>query len=239
MVEFFGGIVMKKIQVSSGCEDWQISDEDLDAAYDNTPASKRALIKSTLALVDSVWREDSSHREERIRDQTAGLLFERISDPAPWVILVINSGFLPTHIAAAIMPAYLAGVSRIVAIWIGSEPVPTSLLCTLEISGVDELFVPPSDVDAKSAISLLITLLQENTQAMPLLDHHKMGRILFFGAEIESKWDHKFLVWHENRQKGSFLEMDSTCNDLYLHLDLPPAFFRNSTTKIVSLKEEE
>ena len=63
------------------------------------------------------------------------------SGSAPWAVLLIGEGYASAvRLAAAIMPARLAGVEPVFAVWTGAETAPSGLFAALELTGVEQVF---------------------------------------------------------------------------------------------------
>ena len=154
------------MSLSSAIEACRVPDERLAEAYEGTSALHRSWIKTTLALVESVHPALPSRSERRTEDRDAGFGFVRTEETAPWAVLLIGEGYASAvRLAAAIMPARLAGVEPILAVWAGSGTPPPALFAALELTGVEQVFAMPDP----------LPLLRE------LRGH---GRVLAFGLDL-------------------------------------------------------
>ncbi len=224
-------------------EGWRISEEAFAKAYDAISPEQRARIKTVLALVRAVHGEEAMLAEERIIKSGTGFGYARRTIPAPWALLVAEPRtFSAIHMAAAIMPAHLAGVRHVAALWTGETPVPETVLAALELSGVEHAFVLPPLADLKSVLAGLIMYFEKLAKTLgvknacqPVLN--KPGRLLFPGNGITVPLEKNILhtrltvpVWEENvaRHGNMSLNLPPELAGLWVHPDLPPSFFLNT-----------
>lgn len=159
---------MDSIRMPTGCEDifadedsgplwpqwleaFRVPDGPRAAAYEGTPAHLRAAIKTALALHQAHAGEMDSRtcRDERFPRRG----FRRMSTdgPAPFALVAFPASLRsPARLAAALMPAILAGVPLTGAFCLGGEPTPEALV-TLELAGVEDAFALPADDFARLA----------------------------------------------------------------------------------------
>ena len=120
-------------------------DDDLYAdAYEGTPAELRALLKTAIAFAFHRWPlADDEQRLCRISSRS-GFRHSESSAPAGWAIASLGPGFAsPARLLAALVPAVLAGVDRILVI---SEAPFTPAVCTaLELAGLEDSFLLEAD----------------------------------------------------------------------------------------------
>lgn len=209
-------------------EAWRLPDAALEAAYEATPPEERARIKSTLALVQAVCRERPALAEERVIPAGSGYGYTRRALPAPWTILLLGPGVpSPVRVAAAIMPAHLAGVPLLAAMWTGSGRAPDALLAALELAGVEHVFAP---TPTHPALALAAMHTWPGAATLP-------GRLLLLSAgPIPPDYAHDAEraaaapIWMERAYPriASRLSLAPELADLWLHPDLPPAFFLNT-----------
>lgn len=215
-------------------ESWRLPDAALEAAYEATPPEERARIKSTLALVQAVHRERPALAEESVLPAGAGYGYTRRALPAPWALLLLGPGVpSPVRVAAAIMPAHLAGVPLLAAMWTGSGRAPDALLAALELAGVEHAFAPPA---AATDLSCALAALNAwpGTATTPgrllLLDAGPIPPERARGAERAAAVP----IWTERAypRSPSSLSLDPDLADLWLHPDLSPAFFLNTRMSV-------
>ena len=144
----------------------QLDDARLAAAYEGTSPQIRAAVKTTLALLRTLW-PPSPLRRECLDLPAAGALgcsLARQSRPCGFVLAVLSPHFAaPTRLAAQIMAARLAGVERIVVARPAlpdAPPFPPSLLTCLELVGVEHVLeVPEQAGQAEQALNDLLRAL--------------------------------------------------------------------------------
>lgn len=220
---------------------WRLADAVLEAAYEATPPEERARIKSTLALAQAVYREQPAAVAERVVPAGSGYGYTRRALPAPWALLLLGPGApSPVRVAAAIMPAHLAGVPLLAAMWTGSGRAPDALLAALELAGVEHVFAPPAPPSAHPLASAAASAGLESALAalnawsgaatMP-------GRLLLLDAgpipperAYEAERAAAVPIWTERAYPriASRLSLAPDLADLWLHPDLSPVFFLNT-----------
>ena len=103
---------------SPAIEACRVPDERLAGAYEETSAEHRSWIKTTLALAGATYPAPPSRLSITSENAAAGFGFARTRETAPWAVLLIGEGYASAiRLAAAIMPARLAGVEPIFAVW--------------------------------------------------------------------------------------------------------------------------
>lgn len=126
---------------SPAIEACRVPDERLAGAYEETSAEHRSWIKTTLALAEATYPAPPSRLSITSENAAAGFGFARTRETAPWAVLLIGEGYASAiRLAAAIMPARLAGVDPVFAVWTGAETTPSGLLAALELTGVEQVF---------------------------------------------------------------------------------------------------
>lgn len=162
---------MSVFSIPAAYENDQVPDEFLDACYETASAQQRAWIKTTLALVQCVHQERPSREERTIRHAEKGFGATVRRSPAPWTLLVPGERFgSAPRLAAALMVARLAGVTRLVAA-LPRQPTP-SIAAALVLAGVEHVLTPASD--------RLPDLLEH------LAETAGRGRLLLFCADHET-----------------------------------------------------
>ena len=118
---------------SPAIEACRVPDEWLAGAYEETSAEHRSWIKTTLALAGATYPAPPSRLSITSENAAAGFGFARTRETAPWAVLLIGEGYASAvRLAAAIMPARLAGVEPVFAVWTGAETAPSGLFAALE-----------------------------------------------------------------------------------------------------------
>lgn len=224
-------------------EGWRVPEEVFARAYDGVSPEQRAGIKTVLALVQAVHGEEATFSEQRVIRSGTGFGWSRRTVPAPWALLILEQRtFSAIHTAAAVMPAHLAGVRHLAALWMGESPVPATVAATLELSGVENAFVLPPLADLKSVLAGLIMHFEKMAKGphvAPSLHpaQNRPGRLLFPGNGMavpqERSSFHARLavpVWEENaaRNGSVSLSLAPELAGLWVHPDLPPSFFLNT-----------
>lgn len=229
-------------------EKWRIPDEKIGAAYAQSSPQQRARVKATLSLVESVYGvADTDLIERRVQRKKYGFGYVQRSIPVPWVLFVLDTQKCsPVQIAAAVMPAHLAGVNDLATLCVNgrNDPLPkehcshndaqleANLLNALEISGIEDCFALPSD-------SSLDMALDELEKAFDDPKNFLDGRILFLGFDslpIKEQKDRPSIWYdHHDQKNGSSLILSPDLHDLCFYPDLSPQFFHNLEMKIFSL----
>lgn len=133
---------MNNICIPSGLEHNQIPDECLAYGYEMTPPQQRVWIKTTLALGGVLY---DTHPGDILYSQehnASGFQVKKFLSPVCWTIILLDKDYASApRLAAAIMPARLAGVENIIAVWtnqnnISATILPSNLLATLELAGI-------------------------------------------------------------------------------------------------------
>ena len=116
-------------------------------AYEDTPAELRALLKTAIAFDFHRWTMNDGECVAETRNPRAGFFRTERSRPADWVLAVAAEGFAsPARLLAALVPAVIAGVGRIVIV--SPAPFAPAVATALELSGLEDSFVPD---DARTA----------------------------------------------------------------------------------------
>ncbi|MDO5484005.1 MAG: hypothetical protein Q4F27_03770 [Desulfovibrionaceae bacterium] len=121
-------------------EDTRIDDALAAAAYEATPAKHRAALKSGLALSHMYFGQSPGHTQATRRDTHLGFWQQEAREPAHWALVVFGPAYAAAaRLAAACMPALLAGVPLLGAVCAGGPPRPETLV-SLELCGVEDVF---------------------------------------------------------------------------------------------------
>lgn len=122
------------------CHTARLDDTALAEAYEHSPAPQRACVKQCLALLHTLWGEDSEESTQSRVDKALGFAVTTRSTPAPWALFVVSADHnAPTRLAAALMPALLARVPYVAVLCVGSMPSAGTRLA-LELSGIQDIF---------------------------------------------------------------------------------------------------
>ncbi len=104
----------KAMPFSPAIEACRVPDERLAGAYEETSTAHRSWIKTTLALAEATYPAPPSRLTITSENAAAGFGFARTRETAPWAVLLIGEGYASAvRLAAAIMPARLAGVEPV------------------------------------------------------------------------------------------------------------------------------
>ena len=143
------------------------------AAYENSPAPLRALLKSAIALYFQLWGETPSETAHSVRNAAAGFAWERAEGPVSWTLAVMDPAYAsPARLLAALMPAVLAGVEMILLVWPDKPPAPVQSVA-LDLAGLENRYVMPSAGDSAPTVTDLIRELTAQGE----------GRLLLFPTE--------------------------------------------------------
>lgn len=122
-------------------EEARLDDGLAAQAYEDTPAQWRAAIKTGLALAHMHFGSDPGRMWDMRSDGHLGFWRRGESHAAPWAIVAFTPAYAAAaRLAAACIPAILAGVPLIGAVCVGGQP-HRSALVSLELSGVEDIFV--------------------------------------------------------------------------------------------------
>lgn len=118
-----------------------IPDQRMALAYEAVDGRERAAIKETIALLHALWGERPCRSErERFFPSFAARDQEK---PADYALFLVEGNYpRPTAFLAAVMPAVLAGVERIIPCFFpaGKGLPGPGLLAALELAGVERAF---------------------------------------------------------------------------------------------------
>ncbi|MGE9984806.1 hypothetical protein [Desulfovibrio sp. SGI.169] len=121
-------------------EDARLDDDLAASAYEGTPPSCRAALKTGLALAHMHFGQSPGCLREDRRDSHLGFWRHTASFPAPWSVLAFTPEYAAAaRLTAACAPALLAGVPLVGAVCVGGAPHRAALV-SLELSGVEDIF---------------------------------------------------------------------------------------------------
>ncbi|MDR2820184.1 MAG: hypothetical protein LBB60_06620 [Desulfovibrio sp.] len=110
-------------------------------AYETTPPACRTALKTGLALAHMHFGQRTGRRREERCDDHPGFWRHSNSFPAPWAIVAFTPGYTAAaRLAAACVPALLAGVPLLGAVCVGGAPSDAALV-SLELCGVEDVFL--------------------------------------------------------------------------------------------------
>ncbi|MBQ3059898.1 MAG: hypothetical protein IJD16_06260 [Desulfovibrio sp.] len=119
----------------------RIDDNSLAAAYDATPAPWRAALKCGLAMTHMHFGTSPGRMKTARHDPHLGFWQQESREPVPWALIIFSPAYrAPARLAAACIPALLAGTPRLGAVCVGGPPSTAALVC-LELCGVEDIFV--------------------------------------------------------------------------------------------------
>ena len=120
-------------------------DEKQAAAYEACPSDFRAGLKTAIAFAFRLWGESASSFDTRLENSHTGFVHTLSSRPAAWLFALLSPDYLsPARFIAAILPAILAGVGRIIITSLDTAPSP-ALCAAIELAGLEDFFILPSN----------------------------------------------------------------------------------------------
>lgn len=149
-------------------ESLRVPDSICAEAYEQTPAPQRAAIKTAMALALAHYGENSGLTSQQRHDIRHGIIARQTSRPADLALIVFAAGYRAcARLAAACIPAILAGVQNIAALCLGGKPCG-NVLTTLELCGIEDIFA----AEKADLQRLLVDLADRN------------GRLVILGADL-------------------------------------------------------
>lgn len=150
---------------------WVLDEARFGEAYAALDAYERSLLKTCIARLHQIWGESPDLNLSRVARR--GFCLEREDRPAATAAIVCPASYRhPAAFLAALMPAVLAGVARILPLFVTDRPgdaVSAPLLAALELAGVEDAYAP----DGAAAIEALEALRPER---LVLLGDGELGR---------------------------------------------------------------
>lgn len=142
-------------------------DEEQAAAYEACPSDFRASLKTAIAFAFHLWGESASSFATRLENSHSGFVHTLSCRPAAWTLALLSPNYIsPARFIAAILPAILAGVSKILITSLGTAPSP-ALCAATELAGLEDIFILPSGTD--DVPRLLRELYAQNSDGRVLL----------------------------------------------------------------------
>ncbi|WP_165175587.1 hypothetical protein [Desulfovibrio sp. ZJ369] len=140
-------------------EDARLDDDLAAQAYEATPPACRAALKSGLALAHMHFGQSPGSLRQERRDNHLGFWRHTAVFPAPWAVIAFTPAYAAAaRLAAACVPALLAGVPLVAAVCVGGCPSREALV-SLELTGVEDIFTLEA--------AALRALLEEESQHGP------------------------------------------------------------------------
>lgn len=239
---------------SPAVEACRVADEQLAEAYEATSARHRSWIKTTLALIESVTPSRPALVSTRIENPAAGFAQTRTRESAPWVVLLIGEGTVSAvRLAAAIMPARLAGVESILAVWTGAGTMPHAVIAALELTGVEQVFALPDPAPLLNELTGRGRLLRFGNAPVsmaacpiwkdraPRLEHSALPEdalrahpdALPAAANADASYAGQMLLG-----EAAPLVLGPGLEGCWLHTDLTPDFFLNERLELAAIPQE-
>lgn len=161
---------MKDFDFPALLDEWQVTDKDFAAAYEQTGDVRRSWLKKSIAHTFTLTGGRPQPASLLQKDWTDGFTARTYSGPCDWVCLCLGADFVsPVQLCAALVPALVAGVKELVVLREeNGAPFPASLLTACELSGAETVCQLPA--------STLLKLIQTRQDA------GGSGRILALGA---------------------------------------------------------
>ena len=211
---------------SPAIEACRVPDERLAGAYEETSAAHRSWIKTTLALAEATYPAPPSRLTITSENTAAGFGFARTRETAPWAVLLIGEGYASAvRLAAAIMPARLAGVEPVFAVWTGAETAPSGLFAALELTGVEQVFAMRDPAPLLRELPGRGRILRFGKAPLPECPCPVWSADVVYAGQIIIGEDTPLVL-------GAGLE------GCWLHTGLPPDFFMNERLALSALKLE-
>lgn len=144
-----------------GWPDWlegaRVADSSLEAAYEQTPARWRSLLKAGIALAHFHYGQAPHFQAGERENRHAGYWQKIIKKPALWACLVFagSEAAAAPVCASAILPV-LANVPNICAVSCGTPG--SRLLVCLELCGIEDVFA----LDQDQCAALMVELCSQN-----------------------------------------------------------------------------
>lgn len=222
-----------------------LDDACVGAAYESVSARERAALKLCIARLHAIYGE-SAARERRRRCFRQGFCLEEEEVPAPFALVVCEAAYRwPSAFLAAVMPALLAGVTRVLPCFLPSgrdadgcaEP-RASLLAALELAGVERSFTAGEE----EAQSLLRDLAREEEGGcLVLLGERSFAESLLLTAHRSGVAGIPLVRpplagAHAPREglRTDFLFLDAAHHFVWVWPDLPPSCFRRRRMRLFS-----
>ncbi|TVM35110.1 histidinol dehydrogenase [Oceanidesulfovibrio marinus] len=189
-----GGCDANQSALPSWFLDAALSDTPFAEAFDAVGDSRRALLKTAIARLTTVYGASAIAFSSESQGYSNGFTLSRHVRPAHCAFIVIDEHFAsPSALLAALMPALLAGVPDVAVVRIAGKKAkqwPDSLLCAMELAG-QELAV---DVTMESFHTLLADMSGSGvTCRLVLLGRRSQKLIAALAAQCNHDMEFRFL----------------------------------------------
>lgn len=129
--------------------DWidarRLPDSVMGAAYDDFGSQARGFIKNAIAMADFYYSGQKPYSYKVERDNNLDFSLYRLTRPSDWTALVYSADFDAAALAcAAAIAPMLCGVPLVFAVCLAEKPSP-SILTSLELCGVEDIFILNKD----------------------------------------------------------------------------------------------
>lgn len=172
----------------SALDPFRIQESLLAEAYEAVHPQQRAWLKTTQALVQSVFGEAPAVVERRCLPVGSGFMHCVRTVPVSWALVLIGGNFAaPCRLSAALMAARLSGVESVL-VFFADDParVCPAVFAACELAGVENLYALSVHSPSPENLSLLDALIT-------LSPAH--GRVLTFGPVHSLPLP--FPTWHD------------------------------------------
>lgn len=121
-------------------QDYQIEDEMFGEAYEATLPAQRAWLKKTIAQVYGVNSPEAPRKTWNVNTWRGGFETEVATAPLEWTVLLLDAKSVsPVRVLAALVPALVAGVGNIMAVFCGDGDISQSVLAGFELAGQEDV----------------------------------------------------------------------------------------------------
>jgi hypothetical protein len=154
---------------SSSVDAFRIADATFAAAYDALGDKRRSVLKKWISQLYLFWGRERSLCRTQIQQWDQGVTTHECVRPLDWTLFVLSPDFSsPAQLLAALLPALLAGVPRVVVAREEAEiPFPAPLLACMELAG-QELVL---EMNAASILEMTGAMFAES----------RRGKVCFLG----------------------------------------------------------
>lgn len=172
----------------SAFDPFRVPDALLAAAYEAVTPQERAWLKTTQALVQSVYQEAPAVCEHHCQPAGSPFAYSIRTTPVTWTAVLIGGKFAaPCRLSAALMTARLAGVETLLVFFADTpENVCPAIFASCELAGVENLYSLSLRTPSPENLSLY--------DVLPALSQAE-GRMLAFGR-VEGI-PLPFTAWHD------------------------------------------
>ncbi|WP_320175714.1 hypothetical protein [Maridesulfovibrio sp.] len=127
-------------------QDFQIDDDIFGEAYEATLPPQRAWLKKTIAQVYGINSPEAPSKTWNVNTWRGGFETEVSTSPLEWTVLLLDDKSVsPVRILAALVPALVAGVKNILAVYCGEAEISQAVLAGFELAGQEDVVHLPQD----------------------------------------------------------------------------------------------